>query len=301
MASARTNPADVSLLTSMGFAEHECIEALNVTAGNVEMAVNHLLSGGGGSASAAASSSSTTSISQTISMREAEENVAALAGGILRGSTSQYDNPEGRSACTCIALTAASRFLTDQSVTSSFLDEMIQSGVSNYRSLRSAGTTGGSSDVEHLSAEEVLNLDHGNIFPVELLPGGIRQGVLSQEMGHPLGLQALLLAIRQEQPVDEWICIVLTKTPESILLCFPPPRKALSSSSSPEADAFWLIDSHPRPQLGIMSSYAKLHPTLDTLLLSLRTIFPPTQIDDIPEMMAVMYNSFDLYPLRNKK
>mmetsp|Transcript_54382 Transcript_54382/g.132008 ORF Transcript_54382/g.132008 Transcript_54382/m.132008 type:complete len:291 (-) Transcript_54382:1505-2377(-) len=286
-----TNPEDVSLLTSMGFAEHECIEALNITAGNVEMAVNHLLSGG-----AAASSSTSTSI------REAEENVTALARGILRGSTSQYGNPEGRSACTCIALTAASRFLSDQSVTSSFLDEMIHSGVNNYRSLRSAGTIGGSSDVEHLSAEEVLSLDHGNIFPVELLPGGIRQGVLSQEMGHPLGLHALLQAIRQQQPVDEWICIVVTKTPESILVCFPPPRKALSSSSSsPEADAFWLIDSHPRPQLGLTSSYAKLHPTLDTLLLSLRSIFPPTQIDDIPEMMAVMYNSFDLYPLRKKK
>ena len=296
---SRTNPEDVSLLTSMGFAEHECIEALNITAGNVEMAVNHLLSGSG-CASAVASSSSS---AMSTSFREAEENVTALAGGILRGSTSQYDNPEGRSACTCIALTGASRFLSDQSVTSSFLDEMIQSGVKNYVSLKSTGTTGGSSDVEHLSAEEVLNLDREMIFQVEILPGGIRQGVLSKEMGHPLGMQQLLQTIRQEQPVDEWICIVLTKTPESILVCFPPPRKSSSSlsSPSPEASAFWLIDSHPRPQLGLTSSYAKLHPTLDTLILSLRTIFPPTQIDDIPEMMAVMYNSFDLYPLRKKK
>jgi hypothetical protein len=63
-----------------------------------------------------------------------------------------------------------------------------------------------------------------------------------------------------------------------------------------------LIDSHPRAaHLGADGSYAKPHPNLVSLLQSLQAIFPPTELGpDIPEMMAMMYNSFDMYPLQMK-
>ena len=45
-------------------------------------------------------------------------------------------------------------------------------------------------------------------------------------------------------------------------------------------------------------AYAKLHDNLNDLIDTIQIIFPPTALDpDIPEMMAMMYNSFDLYPL----
>lgn len=327
------NRDDVSQLTSMGFSEKDCVEALQITSGNLEMAVNHLLSGGVhamAASSTVSGASSSPSFNNMAPPAEPPGNTSAAAaafvdpgkstginqddvmlavaqsGGIIQANMSQYDIPDGRSGCTCIALTAASSFFADQTVTSWMLDQAITEGVEKYRALKEGGNGGG---VEHLSAEEVLGLDPtGRLFPVRILQGatggggfggGIRQGVLSHEMGHPLGMQALLQIIRQEQPLDEWICVLVTKTPETVLLCFPPPRKS-HSPSLPEADAFWLIDSHPRPHLGLSTGYAKLHPTLDTLLMSLRAILPPTQIEGVPEMMAMMYNSFDLYPLQQR-
>jgi hypothetical protein len=143
-----------------------------------------------------------------------------------------------------------------------------------------------------LSAEEVLQQDSGSqLFHVQNL--GIRQGILSANPHHPLGLESLLQILREEER-SEWMCVLMTKPPETVLLCFPPDTVSPSS--------YWLIDSHPRPQLGVSSAYAKLHPTLDSLVMSLQAIFPCTDLGpDIPEMMAMMYNSFDLYPLILKR
>jgi hypothetical protein len=142
-----------------------------------------------------------------------------------------------------------------------------------------------------LSAEEVLQQEQGKLlFPVQSIGASIRQGVLSNDPDHPLGLKSLLEGLRQEQ-YSEWMVILMTKTPETVLLCFPP------NSVSPSS--YWLIDSHPRPQLGVDTAYAKIHPDLTSLYLSLQAIFPCTDLGpDVSEMMAVMYNSFDLYPLK---
>lgn len=293
------NDTDIAQLTAMGFPLQDAKEALQITSGDLEMAVNHLLSGGAATAAATGTSFMIAPPAEPPSI-PGTTDMAAKAGGVLRGSTSQYSVPEGRSACTCIALTGASMFLQDPNVTSDFLDQMIAEGVQNYRRLSSSVD---SSSVEHLSAEEVLQKDSGEhkVFPLETV-GGIRQGILSHQMNHPLGMKALLEGIRHElalQPGfdkndDQWTCILITKTPETIFICFPP------DSVSPSS--YWLIDSHPRPQLGLGTSYAKIHPSLDGLVMSLHAIFPPTDLgSDVPEMMTMMYNSFDLYPLRLSK
>jgi len=276
----------------------------------VELAVNHLLSGG---AVAFAAAPSATPVAPLAELSGSTDVMIAKAGGVLRGSTSQYTFADaGRSACTCIALTAASMFLRDQNVTSSFLDRMIAEGVENYQKLvlSSGEESNQSSSVEHLSAEEILQKDKGILFPVQSSigsgsSGAIHQGVLSHDLENPLGMKALLEGIhndfyqtrkRNGDPGgnDEWIVVLITKTPETVLVCLP------ADSVSPPS--YWLIDSHPRPQLGLDTSYAKLHSTMDTLLLSLQSIFPPTDLGpDVPEMMAMMYNSFDLYPLERKK
>lgn len=268
----------VAQLSAMGFSAEQAREALTVSDGNVESAVNYIL----GSSSAV--------VAERIQAADAAEplprNAAISAkadGGLLQCSRSQYSVEEGRSACTCIALTAASKFLQSPNVTTDFLEEIITEGVATYHRLNSSST------VEHLSAEEVLRKPEScNFFPVHSLE--VRQGLLSDDFGHPLGLRAMLEAIYEGQPREQWMAVLLTKTPETVLLCFPP-----KAEPNP---AFWLIDSHPRPQLGVNNAYAKLHPSLDGLWMSLQAIFPPTELGlDIPEMMATMYNSFDLYPL----
>ncbi|CAJ1961647.1 unnamed protein product [Cylindrotheca closterium] len=268
---------DISQLTAMGFDEPSSRQALASANGNVETAVNILL--GVIPAPAAPSSSSAASPS------------AADVGDMIVCPTSQYSVDNGRSACTCIALTAATDFLKlsgggSVALNAEFLQNMIMNGVQNYQTLSSA------SPVEHLSAEEVLQKDQGKCFPLSVR-GGIRQGILSSDSFHPMGMQALLEGIQQEQQgqSNAYIAVLITKTPETVLVCLP-----VSGSNS----AHWLIDSHPRAaHLGADGSYAKPHPNLASLLLSLQAIFPPTELGpDIPEMMAMMYNSFDMYPLQ---
>lgn len=289
------NDEDVQQLIAMGFPQPLATDALQITGGNLEMAINHLLSSDDDASGVGSSSSMIALPAEPPSIRGTSE-MAAKAGGVLRGSTSQYNFPDGRSACTCIALTGAGFFLHDPNITPDLLDRMIAEGVRNYQRLSTLVNS--SSSIEHLSAEEVLQKDIGipRVFPLEMI-GGIRQGILSHDMHHPLGMKALLegiryeMAQRGEDQKEQWTCILVTKTPETVFLCFPP------DSVSPSS--YWLVDSHPRPQLGLDTSYAKIHPSLDALLMSLQAIFPPTDLgSDIPEMMAMMYNSFDLYQLR---
>lgn len=265
---------DISPLTAMGFDEASCRDALASASGDLEMAVNILLGAVEAPAPSAAAATSTT----------------ADAGDMIVCPTSQYSVGNGRSACTCIALTAATNFLRQTkngnavSLNEDFLKNMIVNGVQNYQILSSA------SPVEHSSAEEILQQDQGKCFPISLM-GGIRQGYLGNEA---MGMQALLEGVQhdQKQGRDAYIAVIITKTPETVLVCIPP-----SSGGT-----YWLIDSHPRAaNLGADGSYAKPHANLASLALSLKAIFPATELGpDIPEMMAMMYNSFDMYPMQLK-
>jgi hypothetical protein len=273
-----TIESDVSQLTAMGFSEASAREALSSANGNIETAVNCLL----GVDTAFAPVAAPAAEAPPTTMRT--DSMEQKAGGILTCPISQYSVENGRSACTCIALAAATQFLKNPNVNSEFLQNMIQQGVDSYQILSSV------SAVEHLSAEEVLQKDQGQLFPLKSLGGGIRQGILSNDRNHPLGLESLLQGIRQEE-TKEWMVVLITKPPETVLVCLPP--DSLSPSS------YWLIDSHPRSHLGAESAYAKLHDSLSSLVLSLEAIFPCTELGpDIPEMMAMMYNSFDMYPLK---
>jgi hypothetical protein len=285
---------DVVQITSMGFPDAQAREALGVSNGSLEMAVNYLL-GGGAPASAPVPASAPAAAAAAAS--NASMNISS--GGLVRCSMSQYSVENGRSACTCIALTAASQFLQNQDVSPSFLETMISQGVQNYQQL-STSSSSSNNNVEHMSAEEVLQKDQGLFQEVTSLGGFIRQGILSQDVHHPMGLKSLLEGLRHEEH-REWMCVLITKTPETVLLCFPPDDNTVSRPSSSSSE-YWLIDSHPRPHLGLESAYATRHASLDSLLMSLHAIFPCTDLGpDVPEMMAVMYNSFDLYPLILKK
>jgi len=158
----------VSQLTAMGFEEAQVQEALNVTNGNMEQAVNFLLGGGISSAATAESLSQSSSL--------------------ILCYTSQYSVENGRSACTCIGLMGAALFLQsqDKNVTRELLERMVIQGVAAYQRLPTS-----SNNVEHLSAEEVLQSDSIEEFKSLSLVTSARQGVLSGNSSHPLGLKAL--------------------------------------------------------------------------------------------------------------
>jgi hypothetical protein len=301
MASSSTdNDESISLLTSMGFDIIQVEQALQICGGNVERALECLLSsdgyiGGGGG-------TTTTNSSFT--------NHSQLS--LVQSDISQYSNPLGRSACTAIALTLArnciNQLLGDASpesvIDSAFLSESINDGIKLYSEL---STNNSSSGVEHSSVEELLAACSGRdnfIFSsLKLLPNSPRQGVLSNSSSnqHNMGLETLLARCQMDSTESSSIAVVITKPPETVLVILPTTQDATTNTNTNAK--FILIDSHPRPQQLAphfpAGSYALFHPTLSSLVSSLKEIFPVTELGDgIPELMQMMYNSFDIYPFQ---
>ena len=364
---------DVDQLVCMGFPNIEVRNALQITAGNLENAINHLLSGGGGGGGGSVGGGGDGLVptrQHTASPNNIDSNNSNISGNnsgvraVVEGTTSQYTySSDGRSACTCIALTVAGMILNNDTTTTSnnrseddtnnndiitadFLDSAIAEGVSRYRRLVTSSSSSGS-EIEHLSAEEVLHKDNEQartkdnstgtnnngsdananpnpnandsstttkrIFDVEVnVHGGIRQGALSIDINHAQGMKACLEGLVQDirpsgnsNSSDRMICVLLTKTPETVLLWIPTTDDVVDDTTTTTSQKYyWLIDSHPRPQLlpGVETCYAKSHLTMDSLLQSLRDVFPFTDLGpDVPPMMADMYNMYDLYPLEGRR
>ena len=244
-------------LTAMGFHPSQAQEALAATSGDLEQAVNVLLGG------------------VTVAAQPASQSL------LVTCDTSQYSVNHGRSACTCIALMGAALFLqsNQKTVTSELLNSMVHQGVETYQQLPVSG------EVEHLSPEEVLQQHIVEEFKPLSLQGGVRQGYLCGQENHPLGLHALLHAC-QVDASQQWVAVLITKPPETVVVLLPPTP----------AGEYILLDSHPRP--GLDTAYARIHSSLQDLVQSLEAIYPVTDLGpDVPEIMAAMYNSFDLYPL----
>lgn len=281
----------LATLTAMGFNEAKAVSALQVTAGNVEQAANYLLTGGDGSSDGTHGTDITNSSGTTAAMIGGTS--ASVGQVVVQGTTSQYCVQSGRSACTCMALTAATAFLAkvaenpDFHVDAAFLDySMVRAGSEMYRQWMQQ-TTGRGAMVEHASADDALQ---AGLFP-QLQLNGIRQGMLSDDPNHPLGVPAMLSECLSP---THWTCVIMTKTPETVLLCLPP------STSNSNYNKYLLLDSHPRHlHFEADQAYVRIHSSLADLVGSVQTIFPLTDLgSDVPELIATMYNSFDLYPVQ---
>ena len=277
----------MDVLVSMGFAQAAAEGALEAAAGNVELALDLLLQSGGSGPAAGEESAGT----------PRRRLVQSVPGG-------QYSaGARGRSACTCIALSAADRFLRETTaegpaaaISEDFLAEALRAGTELHGRCLAAGGS-----VEHLSAEEVLASPASLEGLVSLSKvGDVRQGILSREgnggaLG--LGMRSVLSRCREEADVagGGWAAAVLTKSPETVLLLLP---GALGGE-------YLLVDSHPRSQLPETTgkgAYVMAHATELDLAGTLEELFPATDLGpDVPELMAAMYNSFDAYLFVAKK
>ena len=280
----------LAMLTSMGFDLDVARSALAASNGDVERAIEHCLGGGGNGGSYA-------------SVPAASSSATASSGTLVRVSdSSQYTfGSEGRSACTCIALCYAKRFLQVISqaqasataadvINESFLSEGLQHGVNLYKTMKS-GDNNTCTSVEHMSAEEVLASTHGKVEFADLkLDGPVRQGVLSPDPSSPLGMHAVLSGCQSE---GHWVAVIITKSPETVVIALPP-----SSLQESQCRGWLLLDSHPRPQFSASGSYVMAHDNIASLVQTLLGIFPFTDLgSDVGEMMQMMYNSFDAYAL----
>lgn len=311
----------VSTLKCMGFNESQALQALSMCNGNMDLAVDRLVSG--------LIPSTSNDNYNTNNNNNVTELQSPAHMTMIQTTISQYSLPAGKSACTCIAIETSSSLLQylnsnsntstvdniniEQFLTAARLQSMVLAGSDLYNSLKQS-QSGISSEVEHLSPEEVLaflhsskpdtttststNLKQQNI---KLMEGGVRQGILTASDG-PLGLQSLIQGCQLDQDPCQWICVIVTKTPETVCILLPPAMAAEAEGAvQQQQKPFVLIDSHPRPTFGADGAYALFHDSLHGLVNSLHRIFPVTDLgSDVGELMAAMYNSFDMYPLTNK-
>jgi len=246
----------------MGFSEKVARDALRAHNGDVERAIDSLLS---------PPSTITTDGGNS---------------GLITSSMSQYSFPEGRSACTFIALAGVQILLPEISetgvngITPELLEQSIIKGVETYNERHA--TPSAPENVEHSSPEEAMI--H---FPeIEWVDETVLQGIMG---GSPeMGLLPLLSSLQHDR---EHMAVVITKPPETVLALLPPSQEDTTLNN------FLLMDSHPRSFIaGGNGSYIQTHASLQDLVNSLERIFPPVQLGD--DSLNIMYNSFDLYLLR---
>ena len=297
----------------MGFDESLAQQALSLCDGNVDLAVDRILSGHITAQQVSTNSSSSTSNQGISNPRH-----------VVQTDISQYSLPNGRSACTCIALHTASTILQRlnggggenprEAITPAHLSSLVIAGVQLYNNLAQS-INASSSSVEHLSPEEVL-ASLPDSFQMKLVNGGVRQGILTSGSGHghghdgPLGFKEILNGCRADADnAGEWMAAVITKTPETLCIFLPPASTCSSigvgggggtNSNGGDDNRFIVIDSHPRPSLSTEGCYALFHESMDDMVQSLNMIFPVTDLgSDVGELMAAMYNSFDVYPMQS--
>ena len=273
---------NISTLVAMGFTCEKSKEALSASNGSLERAADILLSGG-----------PILPAETNHPARSARDTASAQSQArLVHSGLSQYSDPSGKSACTSIALTLAVNFLNDgeHSVTAEYLDRSVREGIQMYSDLHATSGASEHSSVEELMAAVNLSAVHSEkLAPLTMLGGSPRQGLLSNARDNPMGLGAVLSQCQRDAAhVNSYVAAVITKPPETILVLLPP----RGQSGLP----YILVDSHPRPNLS-QGSYALLNSDFDGLLESCRKIFSPTELGpDVPELMAMMYNSFDVYP-----
>ena len=361
---------NVSTLKCMGFNEALARQALSMCNGNVDLAVDRLISG----MVPPISNTNASNINTNTNTNDTNTVIIESPAYMIQAPISQYSLPSGKSACTCIALETSSSLLQYLNNTNQTGDQTAPSATDNttananatkirqfltadrlmsitlaggdlYNSLKQSSGRGYShshshsspdenADVQHLSPEEVLsflqNNPNSNSFKsgnIRLMDGGVRQGILTAGDG-PLGLKSLIQGCQSDQKQGQWICVVMTKTPETVCIMLPPLSSPISiengngngndgriindgsnrelqhrhqQQQQQQHQPFVLIDSHPRLSFGADGSYALFHDSLEGLVNSLERIFPATHLDsaDVGELMAAMYNSFDMYPLTN--
>jgi hypothetical protein len=334
------DPEKVSMLASMGFDVDQAQRALVLCDGNVDLAVDRILSGTVFSDPTFTGTDGGSGIHSDNDRHTNNSDATGTVAGrvsFVNSNMSQYSLPNGRSACTCIAIQAASTILPilnemetsmhnhgtptrspKDTLASIALPNLLHSGVQLYNDLENVMSM---SSVEHLSPEEVLNStkslrDHD----IALKPcgEGVRQGVLSNNMNEssnpPLGFKEIINSCRMRTTFpaaaaagkahddvreNEWLALVITKTPETVCIFLPPTTRTHNESHMQEENAYILVDSHPRPVLSAEGSYFAFHSSLDDLVSTLNQIFPATDLGpDVGEIMAAMYNSFDVYPLQ---
>lgn len=271
----RMNKDDLCVvIMDMGYSRGAAMEALEASGGNLDGAVDFLLSGGSHLQLAVRRSNSVT-INNDAAMAALlqEEEMKAAKGALTARSpivpepvpdstmyhatsvrnevdaprmvlSTSFLNTEGAGPfCACAA---ARDFLGGGIMTADFLDDILQYGTELFR--KSHGVDMNVAQVLEKYGSSHLNLE------ADTTGGWPKEGVYRKDhLNDPMGLRKLLAACRNEQPAG-WRVLILEVGPlENICLALPPKGST---------NKFWYIDCYPRPCFRATGAHARVHTTL---------------------------------------
>lgn len=287
----------VKTLIAMGFSESIARTELDKHGGNLDHTIDSLLL-----------QSSSITLNEDLSQNGNDfRNGCHTVGSDM----SQFTFNNGRSACTCIAITGATLGLKELTQKAShvnslkdifnevFINKALFSGVEMY-----SNKTNSNDGVEHMSVEETLQDIPQYCSDVQLI-GGVHQGILSRDVrARDTSIQSILTSCRLEPNANKskWMAVIMTKTPETVTI-FLPPTELTNVAGNEVFNKYVLFDSHPRPQLfsHAHGSYLMICNTLNDLVKVLDKLFPEMDLGtDVGEIMSIMYNSFDMYAFQLK-
>lgn len=261
----------------MGFEEGDINLALNKANGNVEYALDLLLSG---------NLQVNTKLIHLVSFKfyfpQSEVAYGAVSGDetIIELGISQYTfSDAGSSACTAIAASVVQFILTNlsqnnirQITNEENLSDCVISGVMKFNELHSS-----SSEHQHLAVDEL-----GNSFFQSIRGfGEVFQGLLTNRGA----FEELIEEARNRCGRRRHIGVVVTKPPETIAL-------VVSGRDNVEQQ-FFFFDSHSRPEQGFEGSYLVITNDVRKIVERLNRIFPSLAGTDPDNAYSYMYNMFE--------
>lgn len=260
-------------LLSMGFSQEQASSALHRCGGNIELALESLLS-----------PTPTATPNTGFCSPNPYYGPSGSRETIIRLNISQFTFGElGTSACTAIASSVMKYLLeqlqstgsgdTSQIFNKEALNEVIFSGVTKYNNMFFN---------RHVAVDE---LGPEYFDTVHMIGSGVIQKSLSElNSFHNLFTEAKI-----DASLGKCIGIVITKPPESVCVILPP-KEVLSGG------LYILFDSHARPQDGFEGSYLIIGDSERMLVNRLRQIFPSFGFgaaEEADNFYAQMYNTFE--------
>ena len=303
---------DDTMLKAMGFSEAQVTKALAMTNGDIETALELLLSG------AFEVEEATATIVPPTPPTSSSPSSSTSSIKLTTLAISQYSFPNGTSACTAIAITTMADLLTKldnnticgEASAMDFiprlhneakLSQHVINGIAEYDKYASFSSVSS----EHLTADEFFAATESLWSTIKKLSTASSASnseshsePLQRNLSDPDAIASVFREIRSSSTVDrsKYVGVVLTKPPETILVILPPPDTQPSITNN---DAIYLLfDSHARPQLGIEGAYFYTTTSELDLIQRVQMTFPVVDLGlhDCPtdgSLLADLYNTIE--------
>lgn len=293
-------------LVQMGYDRRMAQQALAVSNGDMDQAVNFLLMGdsranfvlelqssfkyeddaamaavlqqdeigtrrAAGVASAAGAAGPESNMYHPTSIRETNSDVPKMVA-----SDSYLTTPGAGSFCACIA---ASKFLSGGIVTADFLNGILEGGIELFHKANN----------QEYTVDKILR-KYGKNLRIKSVGGDNdpKNGIfMPHDVQHTLGIRKQLALCRNQQP-QGWQ-VLLLEIPNFEAFCIALPPKGTKNK-------FWYLDFYPRSCFRVAGAYARVHTTLLQLEESLEEIFKKALQKSDKE-----YQEFSIYMIKKSK